>query len=273
MGLDSVINSFTYYFHFNVQHYICYNSYFEQTNFTMFRWAAIASQLPGRTDNEIKNFWNTHLKKRLKTLGLDPKTHQPNHAPSASSSISTRHMAQWEGARLEAEARLSSLNTTKTTHHCDHFLRMWNSEIGDSFRNFHKPDHNQNKNINSFCLSPLSAGSSSNKCDSVSAVTTNAADPFGSSNNAVKQELLCAEEDVIQHHGSDSSCSNDLEDSSDTALQLLLDFPIYNDMSFLEGNSFVCPLQQGFKLRSRSWLLLHRGIAEKCWLMRHQLQS
>jgi transcription factor MYB, plant len=121
----------------------------------------IAAQLPGRTDNEIKNYWNTHLKKQLRRMGLD----EPPPGPAAGCPAA-RHMAQWETARLEAEARLSLLAATaassgttatttattttsaassssttvagaadnKASNPADIFLRLWSSDIGDSFR-------------------------------------------------------------------------------------------------------------------------------------------
>ncbi|KAG6482315.1 transcription factor MYB106-like [Zingiber officinale] len=78
------------------------------------RWSAIATHLPKRTDNEIKNYWNTHLKKRLAKMGIDPCTHKAKSdalGPAADagrsrSAANLSHMAQWESARLEAEARL-----------------------------------------------------------------------------------------------------------------------------------------------------------------------
>ncbi|KAK8499826.1 hypothetical protein V6N13_060889 [Hibiscus sabdariffa] len=41
------------------------------------RWSLIAQQLPGRTDNDVKNYWNTKLKKKLSEMGIDPVTHKP----------------------------------------------------------------------------------------------------------------------------------------------------------------------------------------------------
>lgn len=88
------------------------------------RWSAIATHLSKRTDNEIKNYWNTHLKKRLTKMGIDPVSHKPKNDTLLSndgklkSVANLSHMAQWESARLEAEARLvkqSKLGCTSPT--------------------------------------------------------------------------------------------------------------------------------------------------------------
>ncbi|KAI3822677.1 hypothetical protein L1987_10272 [Smallanthus sonchifolius] len=83
-------------------------------------WSAIATHLSKRTDNEIKNYWNTHLKKRLIKMGIDPVSHKPKNNILLSNdgllNITTNlsHMDQWESARLEAEARLVKQSKTRS---------------------------------------------------------------------------------------------------------------------------------------------------------------
>ncbi|RVW46576.1 Transcription factor MYB23 [Vitis vinifera] len=50
------------------------------------RWSLIAGRVPGRTDNQVKNYWNTHLSKKL---GIKKKN---NRANVSSTLTDTREM-------------------------------------------------------------------------------------------------------------------------------------------------------------------------------------
>ncbi|KAL6960861.1 Transcription factor myb1, variant 2 [Sarracenia purpurea var. burkii] len=46
------------------------------------RWSLIAGRLPARTANDVKNYWNTHLHKKLKSIGKKPVIKTPEKPKS-----------------------------------------------------------------------------------------------------------------------------------------------------------------------------------------------
>uniref|UniRef100_R7VZI6 Transcription factor MYB39 n=1 Tax=Aegilops tauschii TaxID=37682 RepID=R7VZI6_AEGTA len=68
------------------------------------KWSTIATHLDGRTDNEIKNYWNTHIRKKLLRMGVDPVTHQ--QLPPDQTNHDTERERQYAAfARFEARRR------------------------------------------------------------------------------------------------------------------------------------------------------------------------
>ncbi|XP_060194604.1 myb-related protein 306-like [Lycium barbarum] len=60
------------------------------------KWAAIASYLPERTDNDIKNYWNTHLTKKLKKLEASSGSDSYSSDGQCLSSLNSTSRGQWE---------------------------------------------------------------------------------------------------------------------------------------------------------------------------------
>ncbi|KAK2999344.1 hypothetical protein RJ639_024563, partial [Escallonia herrerae] len=69
------------------------------------RWSLIAGRLPGRTDNEVKNYWNTTLGKKVKEHQKSYLTHKhsnPSSATKDQKKIESHHKSELNVVRTKA---------------------------------------------------------------------------------------------------------------------------------------------------------------------------
>ncbi|XP_050378185.1 transcription factor MYB23-like [Argentina anserina] len=77
------------------------------------RWSLIAGRVPGRTDNQVKNHWNSHLSKKLglinKYKGVRSKSKNRSRSHSSSTSTSSDQQAGPEEKSNSAELQQQPL--------------------------------------------------------------------------------------------------------------------------------------------------------------------
>lgn len=171
----------------------------------MCRWSKIASHLPGRTDNEIKNVWNTHLKKRLS----NSKNSAYDHDSKESSTTYTSSSSSSSGSVLSS----GKLPTTFGSE------SLAGNQSDGQYEKGPDDEKNPLKEVTS-CLSV------SSYCSNASNASRQAVEVLSSPDDDQDQEDLDSLLDNISGLNYDVNHNNEVD-------QLLLDqVPLENDLAF-----------------------------------------
>ena len=103
------------------------------------RWSLIAGRVPGRTDNQVKNHWNTHLCKKLglkkqnrKDVGTSKKhftqPEQTNNTLSSNSDAKAMEVSQNENPLLVADGEASNGEVQWMSNHFAESLPLFQED-------------------------------------------------------------------------------------------------------------------------------------------------
>jgi myb proto-oncogene protein len=127
----------------------------------MDRWSQIAARLPGRTDNEVKNFWHSFIKKKLLLHGIDPATHKPVEAAEGSSTRAAVGIAFGEATEKTYMYIQSNTSTDRASDVSMAAPSAYTSTQSGDFTSFLELDTDALHLVSSGIVQPVAPSSSS----------------------------------------------------------------------------------------------------------------
>ncbi|KAL7097506.1 hypothetical protein ACP275_10G149400 [Erythranthe tilingii] len=177
------------------------------------KWAAIATYLPQRTDNDIKNYWNTHLKKKLKKLQLPPFEAPPPMQMAAASQDSTFYR-QFISKSYNGAERIIDNNNHKNQSGGGVVVSENSSVYASSAENISRllegwmrssPPHANNNINNNSSTSNLTENCDKFYCDFGKLIPTT----DHQSSGVASTSLQCYRPQEIEHQGENGNIPND----------------------------------------------------------------